>query len=222
MKVLIYDSGIGGRSVFNIVQQHFANHPEIDLQYFADTKNFPYGTKEKGELVQIVLKNMQDFSEQGCTVVGIACNTASSIVEQTNFVDILGMEVLTIVQPAIDQLLTLGKQKVWVIASNFTAQSKVFSSRVRQNRNDIFLSEHGEQTLIDHIEKNQMSDVEQEVKRVVSELPTDTEVLFLGCTHFSLVKNIFENELQQQKKQVTIFDPAEILAQLVIEKVESK
>lgn len=222
MKVLIYDSGIGGRSVFTLVQQYFVNRPEVELQYFADTKNFPYGIKEKGELVQIVLRNMQDFAEQGYEIVGIACNTASSIVEQTNFVDVLGMKVLTIVQPAIDQLLALGKKKVWVIASNFTARSKVFSSQINEKSSDMFLAENGEQTLIDHIEKNEMAAVEQEVKRIVTEMPTDTEVLFLGCTHFSLVKDLFEKELQSQRKNVAIFDPAEILAKLVIEKVEEQ
>ena len=46
----IYDSGIGGTTVFSELRKLLPNENYI---YFGDTKNLPYGTKTKEQLLQI-------------------------------------------------------------------------------------------------------------------------------------------------------------------------
>lgn len=75
---LIFDSGVGGLSIFQAVTQRL---PQLSVVYASDNAAFPYGTKTAGWLEQRVIDCIKAISEQ-CTldIIIIACNTASTIV----------------------------------------------------------------------------------------------------------------------------------------------
>lgn len=47
-RVLVFDSGVGGLSVAQEIQQRL---PQISLVYASDNAFFPYGTKGEAELI---------------------------------------------------------------------------------------------------------------------------------------------------------------------------
>ncbi len=77
-RILIFDSGLGGLTVFEPVA---ALRPDAELIYVADDAYFPYGALGEGALVARVVALMGEliarFRPQ---LVVVACNTASTLV----------------------------------------------------------------------------------------------------------------------------------------------
>ena len=77
-KILVFDSGLGGLTVFRAIR---ALRPDADFLYLADDALFPYGALEPDVLIDrvnaVIGEAMADFAAD-CIV--IACNTASTLV----------------------------------------------------------------------------------------------------------------------------------------------
>ena len=71
----IFDSGIGGLTVYSKILEVFKNE---NIVYLADTKNCPYGTKDINTVKEITLKNIEYLKNLGAKIIIIACNTATS------------------------------------------------------------------------------------------------------------------------------------------------
>lgn len=217
MNILVYDSGIGGRSVFHRLEQFVETHhlqEKIHLAYFADAANYPYGTKNEEELKEIVLGNLDHFESEDFDVVAVACNTASSIIEkyQPQFSK---LKVATIIAPTIERIKKLELDSIFVIASNFTASHHIYKNAIHQVVATINVTEQSEQGLINHIEVGLVRETEAEVAKIISQVQEDTALLW-GCTHFSLVDDVFYEEMEKQGKHFQIIDPAAILAEEVM------
>ena len=70
-KIGIYDSGCGGISVVNQLLNTYNN---IDIYYYADSLNNPWGNKSKEELSQILQNIAHWFNEMGIDSVICGCN----------------------------------------------------------------------------------------------------------------------------------------------------
>src|SRR5215475_4602632 len=76
--ILIFDSGLGGLTVFREVK---AARPDACFIYVADDALFPYGAHGEAELVGRVVPLMGTLiNEYRPALVVIACNTASTLV----------------------------------------------------------------------------------------------------------------------------------------------
>ena len=71
----IFDSGIGGLTVYSKIVEAFKNE---NIVYLADTKNCPYGTKDLSLVRKITLNNIEYLKNLGAKIIIIACNTATS------------------------------------------------------------------------------------------------------------------------------------------------
>jgi glutamate racemase len=77
-KLLIFDSGLGGLTVF---AETVKLRPHGDYVYCADDAGFPYGSWKEPELVERVMELMERLiADHAPDIVVIACNTASTIV----------------------------------------------------------------------------------------------------------------------------------------------
>ena len=77
-KILVFDSGLGGLTVFRAIR---ALRPDADYLYLGDDALFPYGALAPEVLIarvdQVIGAAMADFPADG---IVIACNTASTLV----------------------------------------------------------------------------------------------------------------------------------------------
>ena len=77
-RVLVFDSGLGGLTVFARLAQM---RPDGDYVYIADDEGFPYGALSEAALVARVVALMRDLIVRHAPdLVVIACNTASTLV----------------------------------------------------------------------------------------------------------------------------------------------
>jgi glutamate racemase len=76
-RVLIFDSGIGGLSVFDAIA---ASGLALEIDYIADNAWLPYGLKSEAELRARVPALLHSLVQQWAPdIVVVACNTASTI-----------------------------------------------------------------------------------------------------------------------------------------------
>ena len=74
-KIGVFDSGIGGLSILNELKKVLLYE---DFYYYGDSKNNPYGEKSDEELFEIVSSVVEKLIDNGCKLIVIACNTATS------------------------------------------------------------------------------------------------------------------------------------------------
>ena len=77
-RILVFDSGLGGLTVF---AQIVRLRPDADYVYCADDAGFPYGSWKEADLVRRVVGVMETLiARHAPDIVVIACNTASTLV----------------------------------------------------------------------------------------------------------------------------------------------
>ncbi len=115
-KVLIFDSGVGGLSVYKEIQ---ALLPQLSYTYLFDNEAYPYGELDQKVLLQRVESLVTGLvNKEGFDIVVIACNTASTIVLPT-LRSMLSIPVVGVV-PAIKPASSLANKAVGLIATPAT------------------------------------------------------------------------------------------------------
>ncbi|HMA57673.1 MAG TPA: glutamate racemase [Pseudolabrys sp.] len=75
--ILIFDSGLGGLTVFREVR---TARPDANFIYLADDAGFPYGNLDEDRLIERILEVVgRAISEYAPDLVVVACNTASTL-----------------------------------------------------------------------------------------------------------------------------------------------
>jgi glutamate racemase len=71
----LFDSGVGGTSIWKAINQLLPNESTI---YLADSKNAPYGVKTKEEIIELSSKNTEYLLNRNAKLIVVACNTATT------------------------------------------------------------------------------------------------------------------------------------------------
>ena len=71
----VFDSGIGGTSIWREIHDLLPNEDSI---YLADSKNAPYGQKSKDEIIGLCIKDTEFLLNLNCKIIVVACNTATT------------------------------------------------------------------------------------------------------------------------------------------------
>nr|WP_299175213.1 glutamate racemase [uncultured Allomuricauda sp.] len=179
----IFDSGVGGTSIWKEIQKMLPNESVI---YLADGKNAPYGTKSKEEILRLSIKNTELLLEKGCKLIVVACNTAT-----TNAIDYLRTtyEVPFIgIEPAIKPAaLKTNTKKVGILATKGTLSSSLFHNTSKLHASGIEVVEREGTGLVDLIERGQVNAKETYLllqKYIAPMLEAGIDCLVLGCTHY--------------------------------------
>ncbi len=193
----IFDSGIGGVTVLKEIIKLLPNYHYF---YYSDSKNNPYGDKNLDQIYSIVYDVVVSLMEQGCTIIVIACNTASAICvnklrdEFPNF-------PFVAIEPAYKMLYNAGvTTKTLVMATRGTIESERFQALYKQydNGHTILYPCIGLASLI---ELGNMEEVSKYLKQHFQYYQNVKNVV-LGCTHYPLIKDLIKDVLGD----VTFYD----------------
>src|SRR5260370_22831859 len=72
----IFDSGVGGLTVYRALRQHLPNERFV---YLGDTARVPYGTKSLATVERYAVENAQFLAARGIKLLVGACNTAAAL-----------------------------------------------------------------------------------------------------------------------------------------------
>ena len=204
----IFDSGVGGTSIWKEIH---ALMPKEKTIYLADSKNAPYGTKSKKEILQLSIKNTELLLQEDCKLIIVACNTAT-----TNAIDYLRVKYnvpFIGIEPAIKQAALHTKSKrVGVLATKGTLSSALFQNTSKLFAEGIEIFEQEGNGLVDLIESGGLeSDEMRQLLRsyVAPMLSSNIDCLVLGCTHYPYLIPLLEELLPSY---VTIIDSGAAVA----------
>ena len=204
----IFDSGVGGISVWKEINELLPNEDTI---YLADSKNAPYGEKSKERIVWLSIKNTEFLLEKGCKLIVVACNTATtnaiSILRKNYEVPFIGIE------PAIKPAALKSKSKtVGILATKGTLSSNLFHSTSENHAYGIKIIEKVGTGLVDLIEqgKTDTKEIEELLQKILDPmLKGGIDYLVLGCTHYPYLAQILKKLLPEHIK---IIDSGEAVA----------
>lgn len=179
----VFDSGVGGTSIWKEIIRHLPNENTI---YLADSKNAPYGNKTKQEIIDICIKNTEILISKGAKIIVVACNTAT-----TNAIDILRSKFnipFIGIEPAIKPAALASLTKaVGILATKGTLSSDLFHKTSKTFASNIIVVEQEGTGLVPLIENNQIDSLEMEIllkKYLDPMLHKNIDYLVLGCSHY--------------------------------------
>lgn len=178
----IFDSGIGGTSIWKEIHHLMPNENTI---YLADSKNAPYGQRPPEEIIALSMKNTDLLLEQGCKIIVVACNTATTnaIKELRAKYDVPFIGIEPAIKPAANQSKTA---TIGILATKGTINSELFSRAVKTHSNVKIIEQigHGLVPLIEDgkIESPEMTALLEEYLKPM--VDANIDYLVLGCTHY--------------------------------------
>ncbi|MDF7630894.1 MULTISPECIES: glutamate racemase [Pantoea] len=202
--VLVFDSGVGGLSVYDEVRQLL---PDLHYLYAFDNEGFPYGEKTEDFIVERVVAVVEAITKRfPLALVIIACNSASTVSlpalrERFEF-PVVG------VVPAIKPAARLTRNGVvGLLATRGTVKRPYTHELVAQFARECKIEMLGSAELVElaeaklHGEGVELSDVRHAVQPWLRmKEPPDTVVL--GCTHFPLLRDELQMVLPEGTRLV--------------------
>ena len=204
----IFDSGVGGTSIWKEIHQLLPNERTI---YLSDSKNAPYGVKTQEEIISLSVKNTEKLLEMDCKLIVVACNTAT-----TNAIKVLrsSYEVPFIgIEPAIKPAaLNSHNKAIGILATRGTLTSELFAQTSEIYTKDINVVEVEGNGLVELIESGRKDSKEalallQDLLEPM--LQAKIDYLVLGCSHYPYLIPSLKKILPQD---VQIIDSGEAVA----------
>jgi glutamate racemase len=207
----IFDSGIGGLTVAHKVKELMPNESMV---YFGDIAHLPYGDKSAAAIQAYSIKVTDVLLHQGCKLILIACNSASSAAFEL-VKEYVGSKakVFNVIDPVVEYVAkNYGNQKVGLIGTKQTINSNTYDFKLKELNSSVELKSLATPLLVPMIEEgffeNRISHDIIEAYLYQEEIK-EIEALILGCTHYPLIKNEI-NRFYNGK--VDILDSAAIVA----------
>jgi len=195
MKIGFFDSGLGGLIVLKVVAQAL---PDFDYIYYGDTKNLPYGDKTESEIFELTKAGLGELFKNDCSLVIIACNTASSETLRKLQDEYLpeyypDRKILGVIIPTVETVIGNCPTEVLLIATARTINSGKYELELNKRiGNTIKLHNVATPQLVPLIESQEHRQAELEAKSVIDIQIANhpgISVVILGCTHYTLLKD---------------------------------
>jgi len=203
----IFDSGIGGTSIWNAIHQLMPHEHTI---YLADSKNAPYGLKSKDEIITLCIKNTEFLLDNNAKIIVVACNTATTNaikeLRAKYSVPFIGIEPA--IKPAAIHSRT---QKIGILATKGTLSSELFNKAVEMYQDTTIIEQIG-YGIVELIENGELYSAKMSELLQTYLTPMileNIDYLVLGCSHYPYlipqIKQLIPNH-------ITIIDSGEAVA----------
>jgi glutamate racemase len=202
----VFDSGLGGLTVLAKLR---AALPEQAFLYLGDNRNAPYGPRPGGEIIDLSIAATQALFDQGCELVILACNTASTVAlraMQEYWVP-ADRRVLGVTVPVIEAIVGQSwhathtpdlSTRVLLFGTPATVASGAFTRETKLRATGVEVCEVACPGLVDALEAGDHAAAEGLVRRYVAEgrarMP-EPDAVVLGCTHYPLQEPTFRAAL---------------------------
>lgn len=219
----IFDSGIGGLSVFREIRKVL---PDQSYIYYSDNAHCPYGEKSREYIIDRAREITKFLISKGCQIVVVACNTATaaaiSTLREEFPISFIGME------PAIKPAAKLtGTGVVGVLATAGTLKASKYIDTRAQWAQNVKIVEHIGQGFVELVENGTTSgpDAEKTVSASLKPLLEEgADTIVLGCTHYPFLSDTISKVASKMfpEREIRIIDPAPAVAKHLVEVMTQK
>jgi len=209
----VFDSGFGGLTVLKALLELI---PGADYVYFGDTARLPYGSKSVQTVARYAVEAAHYLEAQGAQMLVIACNTATALaldrITAATHVPVIG-----VIEPGAEAARAATRNhKIVVVGTEATVSSHAYRKALEAR--GLQAREKACPLLVPLVEEGWVEHaVTEQVARIyLAEAFADgfyeADTLVLGCTHYPLLKPLFE---RVTPKHVSVVDSAESTAAAV-------
>ncbi len=215
----VFDSGFGGLTVLRALVERL---PRARFAFLGDTARLPYGSKSRRTIARYAAQSAQFLvHEQGAEFLVIACNTASALaldaIQQAVPVPVLG-----VIEPGAAAARAASRSgDALVIATEATVHSHAYAAACQARGLRVLekacplLVPLVEEGWTDHPVTAEVIDIYlQELRSEAEARGMNPDTLVLGCTHYPLLRKLFEGAVRPGAK---VIDSAESVAQAAVE-----
>ncbi|MBO7458123.1 MAG: glutamate racemase [Paludibacteraceae bacterium] len=214
-KIGVFDSGYGGLTILREIRKVL---PEYDYLYLGDNARAPYGTHSFEVIYRYTLQAVKYLFEHDCTLVILACNTASAkalrtiqqkdlpeINRQSQIVNCLG-----VIRPTVEAVPAITKTgHVGILATPATVSSESYVLELQKISAGLTIVQQSCPMWVPLIEagehdKDGANYFVDEYLSAILEKDPQIDTLVLGCTHYPLLLKKIEQWLQQSANHQTI------------------
>jgi glutamate racemase len=191
----VFDSGYGG---LTILKEIAVQLPQYDYIYLGDNARTPYGTRSFDTVYQYTLECVNWFFKQGCSLVILACNTASAkalrSIQQNDLGRMWpGKRVLGVIRPTTE---IIGRYTqtghVGILATNGTVQSGSYPIEIKKFFPQMQVHQQACPMWVPLVENSEYNTpgadyfVKKSIDSLMQQAP-DIDTILLGCTHYPLL-----------------------------------
>lgn len=205
----IFDSGIGGLTVFAEIKRRLPNE---SLIYLGDNARVPYGTKSAETVIRYSLENAAFLGSRGVKAVVVACNTASALALPAISAK-FDLPVLGVVLPgAKDAIKATKKGAIGVIGTSATISSDAYARALKELNSQVRVVSQACPLFVPLVEEGWIDNdvAKSAAKHYLSDMYNEgIDVLILGCTHYPLLKPLIREIVGSE---IVLIDSAEATA----------
>ena len=212
-KIGVFDSGYGGLTILEAIRREL---PEYDYLYLGDNARAPYGTHSFDVIYRYTLQAVKYLFEQDCTLVILACNTASAkalrTIQQRDLPEInhqlqitnhqsRRVNVLGVIRPTVEAVPAITKTgHVGILGTPATVSSESYVLELEKTTPDLTISQQACPLWVPLIENGEHNSpgakyfVGKYLRQILAKDPL-IDTLVLGCTHYPLLKKEIDHWL---------------------------
>jgi len=205
----IFDSGVGGLTVYSSIRNSF---PHENLIYFGDTARVPYGPKSPKTIVDYSMQNARFLLQYNVKAIVVACNTSSAYA-LPYLRNLTSIPVIDVIRPGARQAVNLSSSmRIGVIGTEGTIRSNAYTDAILELNPTAEVWSCPCPLFVPIVEEGWQDtqvalDIANHYLSYFKDMDIDT--LILGCTHYPLLKNTIQKSIGSR---VTLVDSAEAIA----------
>lgn len=197
----VFDSGYGGLTVLSDIRKQL---PQYDYLYLGDNARAPYGTRSFDVVYEYTLEAVKELFSRGCSLVILACNTASAkalrTIQQNDLPTIdPSKRVLGVIRPSAEAIGELTKSNhVGILATEGTVKSESYIIELGKFSPNTKVVQHACPMWVPLIENHRHDSepgklfIQEDVACLLEKDPL-IDTIVLACTHYPIVKSYIES-----------------------------
>ncbi|MFN2452683.1 MAG: glutamate racemase [Pyrinomonadaceae bacterium] len=191
----IFDSGVGGLTVYRALHERLPNERFV---YLGDTARVPYGTKSLATVERYAIENARFLASRGIKMLVVACNTASALALPA-ISRAVNVKVVGVIEPGARAAIEASaKRRIGVIATESTVHSGAYREALAKLDKDIRVIERACPLFVSLAEEGWADhDVAREVaaEYLRDVVAVDVDTLVLGCTHYPILRSVIQETM---------------------------
>lgn len=205
--IAIFDSGVGGLTVFKAIRDIL---PGEDILYLGDTARVPYGIKSADTVARYTFTAAEYLARRGAKMLVIGCNTATSAALEATREKFAPMPVIGVIEPGASAAVKASRNgRIAVIGTEVTIRDGAYQKAIGKLRPDaqvigractlfVSLAEEGwlEGPIAEGIARRYLEDIFSQDE------DARPDTLLLGCTHFPLLAKALQTVIGQTTNMV--------------------
>ena len=191
----VFDSGYGGLTILHSLQRSL---PDADFMYLGDNARAPYGSRSFATVYRFTLEAVEYLFRQGCHLVILACNTASSkalrSIQQRDLPRLdASRRVLGVIRPTVEAVGEYSRNgHIGLVGTPGTVASQSYDIEIAKAYSGFRLSSRACKLWAALVEAREADGPGADYfvrSDLVALFAEDAEIdsLILGCTHYPLL-----------------------------------